>query len=138
MNDKRILNLDTLVAKAQCVTTVTIFFEDTNKGKTRAGPYTLPEKEVHIGKVPNKCLAHDVRIRFHCSSCIGTRIYETKFKLNPMNCHDMNRELNFTTNKDNNTVLINNEYFHLSNNYVTKCMKSIRSINSNGTEIDSV
>ena len=57
-------------------------------------------------------------------------------KLNPMKCYDMNRELNFTTNKESNRVLIDNEYFHVSNKYVKLCMKSVSLISSNGTEID--
>ena len=137
LRDRSSFLLDTVVAKTQCVTSVLIDFEDSDKAKTKAGPYLRPGEEILLGRVPNKCLNHDVKIRVHCTNCIGTRIYETKFKLNPMKCYDMNRELNFTINEERKTAVINNEYFHMSNEYVEKCMLSASLINSNGTEIDN-
>ena len=144
LNDCDILNrtsplhLDILVAKTQCVTSFLTIFEDSNKATTRAGPYQSPDKTVQLRGVPHKCLTHDVKITVHCGDCIGARRYETKFKLNPMKCYDMGKELNFTINQETSTALINNEYFHKSNKYVSSCMRSVSLINSNGTEIDTL
>ena len=54
-----------------------------------------------------------------------------------MTCYDMRKELNFTINEKSSKVLINNEYFHDTNKYVTKCMKSVSLFNSNGSEVNS-
>ena len=138
LREKSSLLLDTLVANTQCVTSVVIIFEDSNKSKTKAGPYLHPGEVILLERVPYKCLNYDVRIKVHCGNCIGQRLYDTRFKLDPMKCYDMRKELNFTINEKSKTVSINNQYFHLSNEYVTECLRSVSLINSNGTEIDNV
>ena len=137
LSEKSTIHLDALVAKTQCVTNVRIRFVDSNKGITVAGLFAHPGKEIHLGNVlANKCLSHNVQISIHCN-CVGQRLYETRFTISAMKCYDMERELNFTINERSKQVVINNEYFHISNKYVKVCMKSISLINSNGTEIDN-
>ena len=87
--------LEELANLPGCVKSLRVNFEDSNQDIKQAGPYNSPEKEIHIGSsLPNKCLIQDVKITVHCD-CIGSRLYETRFKLNPMMCYELKRELNF-------------------------------------------
>ena len=67
-------HLGSVVAKTQCVTSVLINFEDSDKAKTIAGPYTHPGEEITLERVPYKCLKYDVRIKVYCGNCIGRRL----------------------------------------------------------------
>ena len=120
------IELDKLVAKPQCVESIRMNFKDSNKVTTTAGRHFVGEdREVQIGSLPNKCLVYDVQIKVKCDCTIGTQHYETQFKLDPMKCYDIKKEMNFTINERSQTVLIHNEYFHQTNKYVRTCMLSV-------------
>ena len=137
LRERSTIRLNDLVLKPQCVNFIRLNFRDSDGQPFRAGPVSNPEREVNIGtRVPNKCLSHDVTVFVKCD-CTGKRHFESKFILNPMKCSNMRREINFTVNEKANTAVIDNEYFHTSNNYVSLCMRSVSLINSNSTVIDN-
>ena len=129
------LRLDKLVGQIRCITHIRIIFEDSNKRRTVVSQDSHIDKKIFIGELPNKCLLHDVEVLV---LSFPFRMYRSRFKLNPMQCYDMKRELNLTINKESKTALIDNKYFHMSNTYVRMCLMSVSLINSNGTEIDTV
>ena len=56
LKEKITIHLDKLVAEPRCVKSTRIDFKDSENTATKAGPFANPEKEIHLGMLPNSGL----------------------------------------------------------------------------------